>query len=105
MIFPNGTIETKIKSGGGFNNAGYPIKPDEKWSNPIQCHFRSANCNLNGIAKGESFTDVSYEIIIYEQSYEGEILKLRDSEGNVIGEYSAIKIDKLSIVGRIKILV
>ena len=65
MIVANGTIETKIKSGGGINpETGYPNKPSEAWGEPIPCQFRANSYSNKGRTNGEAFTIASYEILI-----------------------------------------
>ena len=40
MIIANGTIETKIKTGGGIDpDTDYPIAPSVSWGNPIECQY------------------------------------------------------------------
>ena len=106
MIVANGTIETKIKSGGGINpETGYPNKPSEAWGEPIPCQYQANSYSNKGRTNGEAFTIASYEILIDEQPYEAEQLRLLNDSGKVIGEFSVIDIKPLAAVCQVKILV
>lgn len=106
MIIANGYIETKTKSGGGINpETGYPNKPTEAWGEPIPCQYQANNNSLKGRTNGEAYRIASYEILIDEQPYEAEQLRLCDDNGKVLGEFSVIDIKPLSAVCQVKILV
>lgn len=106
MIIANGYIETKTKSGGGINpETGYPNKPTEAWGEPIPCQYQANNNSLKGRTNGEAYRIASYEILIDEQPYESEQLRLRDDNGKVLGEFSVIDIKPLAAVCQVKILV
>ncbi len=106
MIIANGSIETKIKTGGGINpETDYPTNPSIGWSNPISCQYQANNNSLKGRTNGEAFTIASYEILIDEQPYEAERLRLRDESGKELWEFSVLDIKPLSAVCHIRILV
>lgn len=106
MIIANGTIETKIKTGGGIDpETDYPIPPTISWGNPIPCQYRANHYSKRGKANGEAFTVASYEILIEEQSYDAETLRLRDLDGRTLGDLSVIEIEPLRAVCQIRILV
>ena len=106
MIVANGNIETKIKSGGGMNpETGYPDKPSEAWGEPIPCQYQANNNSLKGRTNGEAFHIASYEILIDEQPYESEQLRLLNDSGKVLGEFSVIEVEPLPAVCQVRILV
>ena len=106
MVIQNGTIQFKTKSATGINpETGYPDKPTEAWGEPIPCQYQANNNSLKGRTNGEAFHIASYEILIDEQPYESEQLRLRDDNGKVIGEFSVIDIKPLSAICQVKILV
>ena len=106
MIIANGTIETKIKTGGGIDpETDYPSKTSVTWSKPIPCQYRANNYSKRGKVNGEAFTVASYEILIEEQPYEAECLRLRDMDGRTLGEFSVIEIEPLRAVCQLRILV
>lgn len=106
MIIANGTIETKIKTGGGIDpDTDYPIAPSVSWGNPIKCQYRANKYSNKGKANGEAFTIASYEILIDEQPYNAEMLRLRDISGKILGEFSVIEVEPLQGVCQIRILV
>jgi len=106
MIIENGYIEVKIKTGGGIDpETDNPIKPSVSWGSPISCQFSANNYSNKGKANGEAFTVASYEILIEEQPYDAECLRLTNDAGKVIGEFSVIQIEPLPTVGLIRILI
>lgn len=106
MIIANGHIEAKIKTGGGIDETtGYPVTPSVSWGDPIPCQFRANSYNNRGKANGEAFTVASYEILIEDQSYEAEVLRLTDNNGKELGEFSVIEIESLTAVCQTRILV
>lgn len=105
MIIENGKIEVKIKTGGGLDNDGYPVSPSVSWGLPIPCQLRANKYNNKGRANGEAFIVASYEILIEEQPFMSEYVRLSDDAGNVIGEFSVISSEPLASVCQIKILV
>lgn len=106
MIIANGHIETKIKTGGGIDpDTGYPVAPIVTWGNSIPCQFRANSYSNKGRTNGEAFTIASYEILIDEQPYEAEQLRLLNDSGKVLGEFSVIEVEPLPAVCQVRILV
>lgn len=106
MIIQNGTIEFKTKTAGGIDpETDYPIAPSVSWGNPIPCQYRANKYSNKGRANGEAFTIASYGILIDEQPYDAEMLRLRDAGGKMLGEFSVIEIEPLPAVCQLRILV
>ena len=107
MIIQNGTIEIKTKVAGGINpETGYPVKPTSvSWKKPIPCQFIVNKRDNLGVTNGEHFTIASYVVLIEEQPFDAEQVRLTDMSGNEIGEFSIIKIVPLEAVGEIEILI
>lgn len=106
MIIANGTIEIKTKTGGGIDPVtGYPVAPSASWGDPIPCQYRANKYNNRGKANGEAFKVVSYEILIEEQPFDTEMLRLRDKAGKEVGEFSVIEVEPLEAVTQIRIMV
>lgn len=108
MIIENGTIEVKRKtSGGGIDpKTGYPKKPANiDWDTPIPCQYLANKYNNLGRVNGEHFTVAKYSILIEEQPFDAEQIRLKDRKGSVIGEFSIIQIEPLEAVCEIRILV
>ena len=104
MIIANGHIEAKQKTGGGIDpTTGYPIAPSVAWGDKIPCQYLANKYSNKGKANGESFVIASYEILIEEQNYSAETLRLTNSAGSVIGEFAVIEIEPLPAVGMIKL--
>jgi len=104
MFFEDGTIQAKIKSGGGFDENGYPVEPAETWSEPISCHIKLNRKNNLGKQNGNSFIVASYEVFIEMQPFESERVKLIE-RGRDLGEFSVLWTECLENVGAVKIVV
>lgn len=108
MIIENGTIELKQKtSGGGIDpTTGYPQKPASvDWGTPIPCQYMANKYNNLGRVNGEHFKTAEYSVLIDEQSFDAEQLRLKDRKGNVVGEFSIIQVEPLEAVCEIRILI
>lgn len=107
MIIENGTIETKTKAVGKIDTkTGYPSKPsDVSWSAPIPCQYSANKYNNLGRVNGEHFKRAEYSVLIEEQPFDAEQIRLKDLNGKVVGEFSVISVEPLSAVCEIRILV
>lgn len=107
MIIANGTIEIKNKVVGGINpETGFPNAPSQvSWSNPIECQYSANNHNNLGKANGEHFTVASYSVLIEEQPFSAEQVRLTDRTGVVLGEFSVISVEPLDAVCELRILI
>ena len=108
MIIENGTIEVKIKttSGGIDPSTGFPVKPSAAaWGNPIPCQFYANKYNNLGRANGEHFITAEYSILIEQQPFDAEQVRIKDRTGNVVGEFSIIQVEPLEAVCELRILV
>ena len=106
MIIQNGTIEPKVKTAGGIDpETGHPVKATTSWGDSIPCQYVPNNCNQLGQVQGEHFTLATYEVYIEEQPFTAEQVRMKDCEGNVIGEYSITSVELLQAVGEIRILI
>ena len=106
MIIANGTIEVKEKTAGGINPTnGYPIASTYSWGDPIPCQYLVNTHDNLGVVNGESYTRAAYTILIEQQDINSEQIRLRNSAGAIIGEYSIISLEHLVAVCETKILV
>lgn len=106
MIIPNGTIELKVKSGGGIDPAtGYPVKPTASWGDPVPCQYLVNSHDNLGRVKGEAFVKASYTVLVEQQNVPSEQLRLTDRDGNSLGEFSILGVEQLDTVCQTKILV
>lgn len=111
MIIANGTIEIKEKQldGCGIDpETGFPRKPSAvNWGNPVPCQYYANKYDNLGRANGEHFKIAEYTVLIAEQPhpFAAEQLRLKDSKGEVIGEFSVIQIEPLRAVCEIRILI
>lgn len=106
MIIPNGTIEIKQKTCGGIDpETGYPKRSsDVVWGEPIPCQTLTNKYNALALSKeGNPIISASYAVLIDEQPFEGEQVRLKDRQGKVIGEFSIIQIETLEAVCEIRI--
>lgn len=107
MIIQNGTVEIKQKTGGGINSdTGYPNKPGSvSWGEPIPCQYSANKRNNLGRVNGEHFTVAQYEILIEQQPFTAEQIRLKDLAGKSVGEFSIIQVEPLDAVCELRILV
>lgn len=106
MIIVNGTIETKVKSAGGINTTtGFPNVSQATWSTPIPCQYIPNTRNNLGSVNGEHYVQAKYQILIDLMQFSSEQIRLKNAQGNIIGEFSVISVEQLEAVGEIKILV
>lgn len=106
MIISNGTIEIKQKTCGGIDpETGYPKRSsDVVWGEPIPCQTLTNKYNALALSKeGNPIISASYAVLIDEQPFEGEQVRLKDRQGKVIGEFSIIQIEPLEAVCEIRI--
>lgn len=106
MIIQNGTIETKQKAAGGIDlTTGHAVKSVSAWNDPIPCQYIPNSHNFLGVSSGQHYTQASYTVLIEEQPFTAEQIRLKDMDGNTVGEYSILSIEPLQAVCEIKIIV
>ena len=106
MIIPNGTIQIKQKtSGGGIDpETGYAKRPASvDWSEPIPCQYVVNKYNALATSISEHITSASYQVLIDEQPFDGQQVRLLDSKGKVLGEFSIIRTEPLEAVCQIRL--
>jgi hypothetical protein len=104
MIIENGTIEAKAKAGGGFDEDGYPVKPEEIFGVPIPCNVQVNKRNNLGKQNGNTFKIASYIVLIEPQPFEAERVRL-NRLGKDLGEFSVMFTEWLEAVGALRIVV
>lgn len=104
MIIVNGNIMAKVKSGGGFDGGGNPVKTSESCGDPIPCRITVNKRDNLGKQNGNTFTVASYEVLISPQPFTAERVKL-ERFGKDLGEFSVMFTEYLEAVGAIKIVV
>jgi hypothetical protein len=104
MLIVNGTVTAKVKTGGGLDADGYPVKPVESWAQPIPCHVKMNRKNNLGKQNGNTFVAASYEVLIEPQPFEAERVRLAEY-GRDLGEFSVMWTEYLEAVGALKIVV
>ena len=105
MIIANGTIEVKRKTGGGLNQKGYPQKAEATWGEPIPCQYIPNKHNKLGVVNGEHFTVAQYTVLIEEQEFNAEQIRLKDRTGKDLGEFSIMSVEPLEAVCEIRLLI
>jgi hypothetical protein len=107
VIIQNGTIEKKGKTGGGIDpETGHPIKPtDVVWGTPIPCQYIPNSHNNLGVSTGQHYTQATYTVLIEEQPFDSEQIRLKDKEGQIIGEFSVLSVEPLDAVCEVRILI
>ena len=107
MIIQNGTIEVKRKTVGDIDpETGYPGRPTSvAWSDPIPCQYSANKHNWLGRVNGEHFTTAQYTVLIEEQPFAAEQIRLKNLAGDIVGEFSIMEIEPLEAVCELRILV
>lgn len=107
MIIPNGTIQVKQKTAGGIDpETGYPVKSGKaSWGDPIPCQYIANKYDHLGRVNGQAFTTAQYHILIEEQPFTAEQLRLKDSGGKSLGDFSVITTEYLQAVSEVSIMV
>lgn len=110
MIIENGTVEFKDKTdaAGIDPETGYPQKAEvvPTWGAPIRCQYYANTYNRLGLSNGERIVTAKYTILIEERPLKDvEQVRIKDCDGDVIGEYSIIQVEPLPAVGEIRIFV
>lgn len=106
MIIENGTIEFQVTTGGGgFDESGYPVAPEKKWDDPIPCQYYPNKYDAQGRVIDEHATIRSYTILIEIQPVTTDRIRIKDREGNEVGEFQVISSEPLDAVCQTKITV
>lgn len=108
MIIVNGSIQRKVKAGGGIDPTnGYPITATSVWGESIPCQYVPTSQNLQARAAGEPTARRHYAIYIegYERCEvsDNEQVLLNDECGHMIGEFSVISVTPLRAVDQTRI--
>lgn len=105
MIIQNGTIQIKRKTVSGIDpETGYARKPSAvDWDQPIPCQYLVNSYNALAIVNNEHVTAATYQVLIDEQPFDGQQVRLMDSEGKVLGDFSIKQIEPLRAVCEIRL--
>lgn len=109
MIITNGTIEFKLKpqAAGIDPETGYPIAPQECWSEPQPCNIVLVREDLVAVsALGSNYRKRTYAVSIEADTpVLSEEVRLTRENGELLGEYAVIQVEPLDAVGIIRITV
>lgn len=126
MIIANGTIEVKLKTAGGIDPAtGYPVASTgpvtqqvsggtqqpaatpPAWGTPIPCQWSAVTKDNLGRTVSGNFTLASYSVLIEQDGtpFTAEQVRLKDTGGNAVGEFSVISAEPLDAVCETRILI
>lgn len=107
MIIENGKIQIKQKTGGGIDPETGHARPSSAvvWGTPIPCQYYPNKYNNLGRVSGEHFKIAEFTVLIEEQPFGAEQIRLTDNAGGLVGEFSIISSEPLAAVGQIKITV
>ena len=106
MIIDNGTIEVQTTTGGGIDaTTGFPVKGASAWGTPIPCQFSPVRQDYRSTVNGEPARTLSFSILIEEQPFSADRIRLKTRSGAVLGEFSVESVEPLEAVGQVKITV
>lgn len=92
MIIPNGTIQTKIQTGGGLLH-GIPQPVATSWSEPIPANISKSRDDRRGTYIDGTFRQVQATILIEPEQgqlftdKEGKRIKVTDNRDEELGEF------------------
>lgn len=108
MILENGTLQTKIKTGGGTIK-GVPIPVNEVLGEIFPCNIKSKKYTSNADGGGQAeavdsaFVRASYEVLVETDNFTAEKVVLKDNRGNILGEFRVLEVQHLDYVNVVKI--
>ena len=113
MILENGTLQTKIKTGGGTIK-GVPITVNEVLGKIFPCNIKSKKYTSNADGGGpaemggtqavdSAFVRASYEVLVETDNFTAEKVVLKDNRGNTLGEFRVLEVQYLDYVNVVKI--
>ena len=108
MILENGTLQTKIKTGGGTIK-GVPIPVNEVLGEIFPCNIKSKKYTSNADGGGQTeavdsaFVRASYEVLVETDNFTAEKVVLKDNRGNILGEFRVLEVQHLDYVNVVKI--
>ncbi len=107
MIIPNGTIEVQNLTGGGLDpETGFPTTGAATWDEPVPCQFSPVKQDYRATVDGEPAKTLSFSILIEQQpSFKADRLRLQDSAGTLLREFSVESVEQLEAVGQTRIIV
>lgn len=107
MIIVNGTIEPKIKTGGGIDfETGYSKPASFSWGTPIPCQYSAVTYDRLARLNGEHVTEAGYTILTDELLPAGiEQIRLKGLSGDEVGEFSIKQVEPLDAVCQLRITV
>lgn len=106
MIICNGTIEIQTTTGGGLDTTtGFPRVGTASWGDPIGCQYTPVRQDYLSAVNGEPVKALSFSILIEEQPFTADRIRLKDRAGNTVGEFSVQSVEELEAVCQLKITV
>ena len=104
MIIPNGHLAVKRKTASGIDpETGHPVRSSGEYVGAIPCQYAAVHYNALGTTHGEHFTPSAYTVLIDEQPFDGEQVRLTDRNGRRIGDFSVQRIEPLEAVCQIRL--
>lgn len=104
MIIPNGHLAVKRKTTPGIDpETGHPVRSSGEYVGAIPCQYTAVHYNALGMTHGEHFTPSAYTVLIDEQPFDGEQVRLTDRNGRRVGDFSVQRIEPLEAVCQIRL--
>lgn len=107
MIIENGYIQYAIKGEGTMTDDGFLTDAALSWAQPVPCQWSLASANNLARILGEPYKEVSYTVLVEDTTFpvNTQQVRLYDSNGTAMGEFSVIHIEQLDAVGQLRISV
>jgi hypothetical protein len=105
-VVANGSVSFKSKTGGGIDSTtGYPKPTVVTWNTAVLCRYTTLTLNLQAKSEQEAYIEAKYAIYLQGKTMPTEQIKLNDSDGNTLGEFSIISYEYLDTKNITKIIV
>lgn len=103
MIVINGEIMPITYEGGGTDSKGCPVQAQEVEHCPIPCNIQTTMRNHKGVTESGTYSSQAYTILVDDQCWCADWVRLRDNQGNTLGKFRVQDIQRLEFVGALQL--
>ena len=102
----NGFISSQIKSADSINEStGEAVLGVATWSDDVECKYKANTLNNKGTYVGGKFTQSEYEITTDIISFRANIIRLKNSAGDVVCIKEVQSLEVLESIQRVRIMI
>lgn len=100
-----GYISNQIAGESYIDENGIPVSGTLTWGDDVECKYFATENNNKGRYIDGDFKQIAFVITTEDMSFRANIIRLKDSKGNVICNKEVQSLEELESVQRIKITV